>query len=389
MLDVNIQRRQVIASQVRDLINTRGPRTSQQKATLDSLLREADELEHGIHDEAERRKLDAFGRFLKTGQDESGLLKRSTAHLEIRDMGEAGLGTGVATGAGALVPVEFSRMVDEAMKLLGPLTDSDVVTFDNTDHGRNINRPSDNDTSISATLLGEGQQTTMQDIPVLGQSILGAWKLSSGLIKVSLELMSDAGFDFTAYMATKLAIRIARGLNPLLTTGTGVNQPKGLVTSIVDQGNVIQNISGNTLSPDDFSNLEAQIDPIYRATSSWQVSSSTLKSLRQAKDSVGNYSFKQLHSDNVAEDYVFGYPIRVNNALANIPATSSSPATVNNVLLFGDMKQFRVRRVQPILYRLNERFAEFAQVAFLMLQRYDCALCDGGAGAVKALQIVY
>jgi len=34
--------------------------------------------------------------------------------------------------------------------------------------------------------------------------------------------------------------------------------------------------------------------------------------------------------------------------------------------------------------RLEERFAEFGLVAFIMYQRFDGALIDGGGGAVSA-----
>jgi HK97 family phage major capsid protein len=238
MLDVFTARRQAIAGQVRDLINVRGPRTASQKAALDSLLREADQLEHGIHDETERRRLDAFNSFLRTGA-QSDLLTHSRAHLEIRDLGEAGLGTGAASGAGALVPLAWSG-VDEAAKLIGPMVDPNVVTIETTDHGNIIDRASDNDTSISATLLAENSQTSMEDIPVLGQQRLGAWKFSSGLVKVSLELLRDSGFDFSSYLARKFGIRMGRGLNPLLSTGTGSSQPLGLVTTILAQGNTVR-----------------------------------------------------------------------------------------------------------------------------------------------------
>ncbi len=395
MLDLFSQRRQNIGQQVKDILASRGPLPAYKREALDALLREASDLERGIDTETERRKLDAFSQFLRLGREDTGVIKRvSDSRIEIRDLGESGMGTGVATGSGALVPVAFSNMVDEALKQVGPLTDGSVVTFDDTEHGRNLDRPSDNDTSIAATIIGEGQQNPMQDIPVLGQQVLGAFKLSSGLIKVSIELMGDAGFDFPAYLARKLAVRIGRGLNPLLTTGTGTNQPKGIVTSIIAQGNTVtSSLLGNPTpqvpTPDDFATLEASVDPIYRPNASWQCSSSTLAYLRKATDTVGNPAFKQLHSDNVAEDYVFGYPIRVNNALDNLQTVASSPVVSRNVLLFGDFKQFRVRRVTPILYRLGERFAEFGQVAFLLLQRYDCALCDGGGGSIKCLQVTY
>jgi HK97 family phage major capsid protein len=391
MHDVHVQRRQEIGNQIKALMAIRGPRTAHQKLLVNNLLKEADELEAGIADETERRRLDAFTAFLRSGHEDRNLLTHSSAHLEIRDLGESGMGTGAATGAGALVPVSFSGMVDEAQKLVGPLVDPTIVTFDDTPDGRNLDRPSDNDTSIAATLLGENQQTTLEDIPVIGQNILGAWKMTSGLVKVSNELLRDAGFDFSAYLARKFGVRMGRGLNPLVTTGTAINEPKGLVTAILAQGNIVQSGFGNQLVPDDFTDLEASVDPIYRNApgAAFMISSATLQALRKQTDSVGNPVFKQLHSGNTEKDFIFGYPLLINNALDSIQTIASSPTVTKTVALFGDFKQFRVRRVRPVIYRLSERFAEFGITAFLMLGRYDSALCDGGGGAVKGLQVNY
>jgi hypothetical protein len=81
MLDVHIARRSEIANQVRALISVKGPRTSFQKSQMDSLLREADELESNIHDETERRRLGSFERFLRTGHEDRSLLSHSSGDL--------------------------------------------------------------------------------------------------------------------------------------------------------------------------------------------------------------------------------------------------------------------------------------------------------------------
>src|SRR3990167_10031464 len=65
----------------------------------------------------------------------------------------------------------------------------------------------------------------------MGQKVLKSYLYSSKIVKVSLQLLQDASFDFEGFLSRKLGMRIGRIQNQHFTTGTGVNQPQGAVTA--------------------------------------------------------------------------------------------------------------------------------------------------------------
>jgi HK97 family phage major capsid protein len=74
-----------------------------------------------------------------------------------------------------------------------------------------------------------------------------------------------------------------------------------------------------------------------------------------------------------------GFPIVINQQLP-------TPATTTKSVLFGDFSKYLIRDVAADgfgLVRLEERYAELAQVAFLAWMRSDGDLLNAGTGPVK------
>jgi HK97 family phage major capsid protein len=72
-----------------------------------------------------------------------------------------------------------------------------------------------------------------------------------------------------------------------------------------------------------------------------------------------------------------------------LPVNPSSPPATRKTVLFGDFSKYVVRRVTPIIQRLEERFIDFGQYSYIMHQRLDGNLIDGSGGAVKYLANIY
>ena len=80
-----------------------------------------------------------------------------------------------------------------------------------------------------------------------------------------------------------------------------------------------------------------------------------------------------------APDTILGYPYAINNDMATI-------ATTNKTVLFGAIDKYLIRQVKELsILRLNERFADKGQVAFIGFARYDGNLLDAGTHPVKYL----
>jgi HK97 family phage major capsid protein len=112
---------------------------------------------------------------------------------EYRDMG-----IGTSTLGGFLVPQGFVYDVEQALKWYGDMVNEGVVTMMNTSTGNPMPYPTDNDTTNTGELIGEAQQVTEQDVTI-GSITFNAYKYSTKMVKLSLELLQDSAFDRRAY----------------------------------------------------------------------------------------------------------------------------------------------------------------------------------------------
>lgn len=346
-----------------------------------------------IAKEAKEKRAKAFKGYLVGRMDEED----RTTLQEMRDMGTSGSGAGIATsGAGIFVPVGFVNDIVEAMKYYGPMLNGGPgnPSIMDTATGQILPFPTDNDTSSVGELLGENQQVTTLDVTI-GSVNMNAFKFSSKMVKVSIELLQDSAFDIEAYLKDKFATRLGRILNTKFTTGAGTTEPFGIVTQAVSGGTAAgastnDGVSGaNTLGSDDLTTLEHSVDPLYRRQAKFMWHDSTLAALKKIKDKYGRPLWMPGVSVG-APDTVNGYPYLINNDMDQLQTQVSSPPTTKKVALFGNLPSYQIRRVKDMwVLRLQERFADFGQVAFIAFCRYDGVLLDAGTNPVKYLKTVY
>jgi HK97 family phage major capsid protein len=81
-----------------------------------------------------------------------------------------------------------------------------------------------------------------------------------------------------------------------------------------------------------------------------------------------------------APDTLMGSPYVINQAMSSMTSTGKS-------ILFGDFSKYWIRDVRDFtLLRLDERFAEFLQVAFIAFMRTDGDLLDAGTHPIQGYQ---
>lgn len=353
--------------------------------------------------EAEQRWAKTFRRWLLAGQSTEMAERLGIAPLtaeertmvqsrmapsgnkEQRDMGTGGGATLSFTSDGPLVPVGFVQKIEEALKYYGGMLQASEIM--DTATGQPLPYPTDNDTTNSGEIVGEGAQVTTADVSV-SQITFGAYKFSTKMVRVSMELMQDSAFDIEAYLAKKFAIRLGRIWNTKFTLGTGTNEPKGIVTAATVglSSSTTPAIQGddNAASPDpttqfgylDLVNLEHSVDKAYRNGAKWMAHDTTVRYWKTLKDKYGRPLWTPGMVSN-APDTILNYPFIVNNDMAQL-------ATGNKTVLFGALDKYLIRRVKQLsVLRLQERFADYGQVAFLGFARADGNLLDAGTHPVK------
>lgn len=401
-------------SQVVAIMNRREPQTAESRRQVADLFEKIDGLTGQIEaaegrgrpngarypvrtsDPKEIRKTELFGKFLRKGEhaftaEEMRELRTPPEKRDGLVEGDPISRLGTYTGLGFFVPTGFVYDVENALKYYAPLIDGKVVDVLETATGQPLPYPISNDTTQEAQIIGEAALVSEQDVTA-NHIKLGAYKYTSGLVKVSLELLEDSAFNLESWLADRFAIRFGRAYERDCTNGTGVGQPTGIITDVLASGAVPVVANGsaessggletgvNSVGYTDLVRLEHSVDPAYRRGAKFMLRDTTLGKLKQILDKFGRPLWTPGVKDG-APDTLIGYEYVVNQ---HMPAIAASA----NTIVFGDLKKFVIRKVKGAMYvqRLVERYADFGQVAFLAFDRIDSRLIDSGTHPLSLLQ---
>jgi len=286
------------------------------------------------------------------------------------------LGTGTQAAGGYTVPPQFWNRIVEAVRFVAPMRQ--YATVISTDTGAALPWLTADETAVEGRILGENTAATETDT-TFGTATVGAYTYSSDMTRVPFQLLQDTGIDLEAYLARLLGNRVGRIQNRHFTTGTGTGQPLGIVTG-AQVGKVGATGQTTSVTYDDLVDLTDSIDPALQGAGNlrWMFSQGGRKVVRKIKDSQGRPLWEPSIQAGTP-DTLLGYGIVLNN---NMPAMAASAKSI----LFGDFQEsYLIRDVKGFaVQRLNERFAEFGQVAFLGFARADGTVQN--TAAVKAYQ---
>ncbi len=245
---------------------------------------------------------------------------------------------GSYSGLGYFVPTGFRQAIEQATKYYAPLLEDGVCSVITTATGQPLPFPVSNDTTQSATIVGEAANVGEDDITA-NHIVLGAYKLTSGLIKASVELLQDSAFDIDTWLADQFGIRYGRGLENYLTNGSGSSQPTGILTAIEQCGvapvisvgsgaNDGVGTSSNSIGSQDFVNLEHGVDPSYRRNARYMLHDLTLAKVQNLLDKYGRPLWTPGMANN-APDMINGYKYTVNQSFPS-SFTGSQPASLHS-----------------------------------------------------------
>ena len=286
--------------------------------------------------------------------------------------GAQSVGTG--SQGGYLVPRDFSATLLEKMAAYGGVRSvADVIQ---TDGGNSIDYPTVDETGQEGELVGESTAATGQDV-TFGTTDIGAYKYSSKVVVIPIELIQDSRIDVEAYVNRALAERIARITNRHFTVGDGTNKPRGVgvAAALGKTGAAGQTTS---VTYDDLVDLEHSVDPAYRASGArWMFHDQTLKVLKKLKDSTGRPLWRPGVTGGDPND-ILGYGYTINQHMPQMAAGAKS-------ILFGDFKKYLIRDVMAVtLFRFaDSKYMEKGQVGFLAWSRHDGDLIDASNEAIR------
>lgn len=377
-LTADIEKRERLAAVNRTLEEIRPPAPPRPVPAPTGDVRGSREGESESAEEREARKKEeseAFFAWVRYGMDgldqnQRQMLKRNRTFVRPSDLPPEVRAQAVGTDSagGYLVPEGFSGELEKTLKAFGGVRA--VARAFPTPDGADIPWPTVDDTSNVGELLGENSAAASQDV-TFGAVILKAFKYSSKVVLVPMEMLQDSFFDVGALLRDLLAERIGRITTTHFTTGGGVGMPQG-VTIGISAGKT--GITGQTTSIiyDDIVDMEHSVNSMYRSSATWMFADSTLKALKKIKDTTG----RPIWMPGLVVGQpptINGYPYVINDDVAAMAANAKS-------LLFGNFAKFIVRDVMAItLLRLVERYAEYGQVGFIAFSRHDSRYINTGA----------
>jgi HK97 family phage major capsid protein len=274
---------------------------------------------------------------VRTGKENADL-------VELRAQSE-----GTGTEGGFLVPDTFRTKLVERMKAYGGI--ANVVDEITTGDGTPLSWPTVDDTANVGEIVQEGNTFSSGADIVFGTANLGAYSYATGgsgstPIRVSVELLQDAAFDVEALLSRLLGVRIGRIQATHLATGTGVSQPKGLVTGLTP---VASTTAAGALAYSDLVDYVHAVDPAYRNPGCrWVFNDTTLKKIRKIVDSTGRPVVKG-QDEGIATapgaETLLGYPVTIDQGFSDITNNSTQIFGA-----FGDLVEgYVVRRVRDVV----------------------------------------
>lgn len=281
----------------------------------------------------------------------------------------AGLDVATAGAGIETIPEGFFAELDRKMLMYSPARN--ICRVISTDSGNALPWPKVDDTSNTGELLAEATTIGTSVDPTFSAVTLNAYKFSSKPIFISQELIEDSAFNLAGEISSMLGERLGRVEATYTTTGTGSSQPHGIVTGAATGKTAA---STTAFTADEVIDLVHSVDPSYRmGASGFAMNDAVLLYARKLKLADGQYLWQPGMSAGTP-DRLYGYPVAIMQGM------SSTFTTGQKLILFGDFSKFVLRDVARVrFYRLDERYRDTDQTAFIAFKRFDSRMVQNAA----------
>jgi HK97 family phage major capsid protein len=324
---------------------------------------------------------------------------------EVRAVQEAGQQTISYTTGGAggyFVPWQYvDRQLAARKAYDGIFADSLEIQ---TETGKPLQLPSFDDVNQQSAQVNENTNPYPGGLngqaPTINAAVtqLGAFTFRSGVVYVSLEALEDSGSPWTSLLERAFSVRHARGVGQALIVGAGGgNAPTGILTALnaLDLPEVIagganpntgnaSDTGANSIGSQDLTDLYFSINMAYWQNACWYMNQSTLQTIVEKVDKIGNPIVRYTESDYGFEPYIFGKKVSI---CPSMPVINPNAP----VIVFGALREFFAYRhcaAGEYVQRLDETHAEIGLVGFQGFTRVDSNLVVPNASYPPANQLV-
>ncbi|WUR15705.1 phage major capsid protein [[Empedobacter] haloabium] len=393
------EQRQNLAREARNQLEQKGDRvwSKEDQAIFDKRSDEIDAIENEIaavervmalEVEKDHKDVDQFRRAPENKAEAEGralfakLVRHGPSALTSEELQKVRNVTSTGTGSqgGYTVQTDVAKELIDALKAYGGMRG--VASSITTSQGNPLGYPTSDGTSEEGEWIPENTQASSAD-PSFGTVGLAAFKASTKIITIPMELLQDSSIDIIAMVTKRQRDRLGRTMNKGFTTGTGIGQPTGFVTA-AGAGKI--GATGTTVAPtwEDLVDLQESIDQAYKdaGTCRFMMHQQTRKAVRKLKDSSNRPIWAEAYEMGIKSGIpaqLLGEDVVINN---DMPQPAANAKTIG----YGDFSKYMIRDVLDlILFRFEDSFyLSKGQVGFLGWARAGGNLLD--ANGIKLFQ---
>lgn len=318
-----------------------------------------------------------FASFVRKGDGEQRLSEFNA--IGDRAAIQAAMSVGTETAGGYLAPVEWDRQISKAqvatspMRKLAKTVTTSVGAFTTLWQTGNP----------GSGWVGETAARPQTTNPTLEQITFAAGEIYA-MPSATQRLLDDAAIDVAEWLIDALRVEFNRQEGIAFLSGSGVNQPAGLLTFVTGGANETTHPGGpltvveGALAVDTLIDFTYGLAAPYRQNSTWLMSSLTAAALNKLKDADGNLIWR--------ESLIVGQPATLLGRPVEIDEGMPGPAAGNIALAFGDFNAgYLINDRYSSLRVLRDPYTNKPFVQFYATKRVGGGLLD--PNAIRLLQI--
>lgn len=254
-------------------------------------IKETEERGISMEKDKELRGLDAF--------------IRRADNKELREMN--------TTSQGGIIPTHLHSEIVEALEEVAPLF---AMVPKLTPVAGNLEILREKDLG-SAGFVGENADLDPTDFTF--DKVKLEQRRCGSVIQLTQKLVNDSGIDIVQYSKDNLFRRLGYALDRAMVKGkVASEQFEGLVNA--PESCKVESIASGVVTIDDYMNTLNSLHPNYQAGAVWVMNRTEFNRVALMKDAVGNYYLTRDVIDGKPQYRLFGAPIYINDAVADVNA---------------------------------------------------------------------
>lgn len=330
-------------------------------------------------DEATEEHKKSFGGYLRKGVEYDKLIEQKALNI------------GAGADGGFAVPKVIDGMIDALAVNISPIRAiASVQQISTADFHKLIDVRGTSSGWVGETATRSSTNTPqLVDInPPMGELYANP--------QATQQMLDDVYFNAEAWLAESVATEFARAEGAAFLVGTGVVQPRGMLSGLTAAtadatrafGTIEHVATGasaafktltSTVNPvDDLYLLVSKLKAAYRSNARWLTNKAVLFTIMAFKDYQGRYVFSPTTAPGTA-DTILGYPV---TEAEDVPALAASSLS----LAFGDFKRgyLVVDRIGTRVIR--DPFSNKPYIGFYTTKRVGGALTN--SEAIKVIKFI-